>query len=150
MENASKALLIAGAILLSILIISLGLMAYQGAKNTVGSSNLSKQEIESFNSQWESYQGSNKTASEVRSLYSAVIAHNAAEAKLGTGREITIKGLTETGTAEANATEPTGMPSSSAIPNSKTYIITPKYQDGLIRSFAITIPATDAPSGGNG
>ena len=65
MENASKALIIAGAILLSILIISLGIMVYNNAKNTVGSSNLDKQEIQTFNSQWEQYEGSNKTASEV-------------------------------------------------------------------------------------
>ena len=37
MENASKALIIAGAILLSILIISLGIMVYSNAKNTYGS-----------------------------------------------------------------------------------------------------------------
>ena len=57
MENASKALIIAGAILLSILIISLGIMVYNNAKNTVGSSNLDKQEIQTFNSQWEQYEG---------------------------------------------------------------------------------------------
>lgn len=42
MENASKALIIAGAILLSVLIISLGIMVYNNAKNTVGSANLSQ------------------------------------------------------------------------------------------------------------
>ena len=41
MENASKALIIAGAILLSILIISLGIMVFQNAKSTVGSADMS-------------------------------------------------------------------------------------------------------------
>ena len=76
MENASKALIIAGAILLSILIISLGIMVYNNAKNTVGSASLDKQEIETFNSQWQTYVGSNKTASEVYSMMSAVVASN--------------------------------------------------------------------------
>ena len=35
MENASKALIIAGAILLAILLISLGIMIYNQAQNTV-------------------------------------------------------------------------------------------------------------------
>lgn len=124
MENASKALLIAGAILLAILIISLGLMAYQQAKNTVGSSNLSKTEIESFNSQWENYLGTNKTASEVRSLYSAVIAHNASEENLGTGRKIKI-----------GTDEPTSIPS---IDYSKTYIVEASYEKGLITTITYT------------
>lgn len=124
MENASKALLIAGAILLAILIISLGLMAYQQAKNTVGSSNLSKTEIESFNSQWENYLGTNKTASEVRSLYSAVIAHNASEENLGTGRKIKI-----------GTDEPTSIPS---IDYSKTYKVEASYEKGLITTITYT------------
>ena len=57
MENASKALIIAGAILLSILIISLGIMVYNNAKNTVGSASLDKQEIQTFNSDFEKYVG---------------------------------------------------------------------------------------------
>ena len=129
MENASKALLIAGAILLAILIISLGLMAYQQAKNSVGSSNLSKQEIEAFNSQWENYVGKNKTASEVRSMYSAVIAHNASEGKMGTNRWISI---TKTGTPN-KATLTTDPKVEMDNPsNSATYEIKAGYKDGLI------------------
>lgn len=139
MENASKALLIAGAILLSILIISLGLMAYNQAKNTVGSSNLSKQEIEAFNSEWEKYQGSNKTANEVKSVFSALIAHNASETKLGTKRTVKIvcnaKVLTSTSTAING--NPTSVPE---VDSSKTYTMTPTYDStsGLITSITIS------------
>lgn len=52
MENASKALIIAGAILLSILIITLGLGAYNNAKDQMGNANLSSQEINTHNSQF--------------------------------------------------------------------------------------------------
>ena len=121
MENASKALIIAGAILLSIFIISLGIMVVNNARNQVGSANLSKTEMEAFNAQWENYQGSNKTASEVRSLYSSVIAHNASEDKLGTGRKITI-----------NNEEPSTIPT---LSNSNVYTITPGYANGIINSF---------------
>lgn len=125
MENASKALLIAGAILLAILIISLGLMAYQQAKNSVGSSNLSKTEIETFNSQWENYLGNNKTASEVRSLFSAVIAHNATEDNLGTGRKVKI-----------GTSEPSSIPTD--IDFSKTYKVEATYDKGLITTITYT------------
>ena len=49
MENASKALIIAGAILLAIIIISLGLMVTNQAKEQVGNANLSAQQIQTFN-----------------------------------------------------------------------------------------------------
>ena len=46
MENASKALIIAGAILLSILLITLGIMIFGQAQDTVNNSGMSQAEIE--------------------------------------------------------------------------------------------------------
>ena len=48
MENATKALLIAAAVLVAILIISLGLVVYNMAAETIGSVNLSQQEIKNI------------------------------------------------------------------------------------------------------
>ncbi len=143
MENASKALIIAGAILLSILIISLGIMVFQQAKNTVGSSNLNKQEIETFNSQWQSYEGKSKTASEVISLYQAIIASNAAESKSGTNRWISLlndagKTTSTTGTETAATAAPTLT--APTVENSKTYTITAHYgSSGLIVAINWTV-----------
>ena len=137
MENASKALIIAGAILLSILIISLGIMVYNNAKNTVGSSNLDKQEIQTFNSQWEQYEGFNKTASEVKTMIQAVIANNASEAKNGKSRFVEVE-------VNADAKENTAVDSNpnikmsdatNGLTNSKTYTITLGYYNGLINSI---------------
>ena len=145
MENASKALLIAGAILLAILIISLGLMAYNGAKNTVGSSNLNKQEIEAFNSQWENYIGSNKTAAEVRALCSAAIANNASEKKLGTNKFITISGGDGTNTISISETWAASGTNTTApmLVNSKTYKVevdsSAGYSDGLIVKINVSV-----------
>ena len=61
MENASKALIIAGAILLAIIIISLGIMVVNNARNQIGGANLNAQEVQAFNSNWESYIGDKKT-----------------------------------------------------------------------------------------
>jgi len=130
MENASKALIIAGAILLSILIISLGIMVYNNAKNTVGNASLNKQEIEGFNSEWLAYEGTNKTASEVKSMIQAVNASNSAENRNQSNRFIT---LTTGGTA--STTPATTMPDSTAtstVSNNKTYTVTLGYDNGYV------------------
>ena len=59
MENASKALLIAGAILLCILIIAIGMFIYNSAQSTITESmnSMSTQEIEAFNNQFSGYEG---------------------------------------------------------------------------------------------
>ena len=57
MENASKALIIAAAILLSILIIALGMRVFNSARSATGSVDLSPQEISSHNSRFEAYVG---------------------------------------------------------------------------------------------
>lgn len=121
MENASKALIIAGAILLSILIISLGIMVYNNAKNTVGSAGLDKQEIQTFNSDWEKYVGDNKTASEVRTMISEVIASNASETNGGKGRTVTI-----------NSQAPTTIPSTLKANVTYTISVTTDTNTGLI------------------
>lgn len=77
MENASKALIIAGAILLSILIISLGIMVYNNAKSTVSDANLSSEQAQTYNSKFTMYTGNDIPAANVNSLVAAINANNA-------------------------------------------------------------------------
>lgn len=144
MENASKALIIAGAILLSILIISLGIMVYNNAKNTVGNANLSKQEIQAFNSQWEQYEGSNKTASEVKTMIQAVIASNAAEEKNGSGRYVDIASTQQATDPDTPTTKPTiSASTTSSITNASTYTMQICYgSNGLVSAIAYYTPTT--------
>lgn len=74
MENASKALLIAGAILLCILIIAIGMFIYNSAQSTITDSmtSLSTQEIDAFNNQFTSYEGS-QTGSQIKALMGRLI-----------------------------------------------------------------------------
>ena len=76
MENASKALIIAGAILISILIISLGVLVYNQASSTVNKANLNSQEAHAQNSKFESYFGTDVTATEVKNLLSEIRTNN--------------------------------------------------------------------------
>lgn len=77
MENASKALIIAGAILLSIGIIAVAMVVFNGVSDTItgGADSLSTQEIQAYNQEFTSY-GGTKRGTLVRSLCDSVSAHN--------------------------------------------------------------------------
>lgn len=76
MENASKALLIAGAILLAILIIAIGMFIYNSAQATVNDSltSMTTQEVDAFNNQFVSYE-QEQTGSNVKALIGRLIAN---------------------------------------------------------------------------
>ena len=75
MENASKALIIAGAILLSIFIIGLVMFIYQQAAGAMEGVNMNSQEVQAYNSQFLNYEGQRNGAS-VRALCDLVRNHN--------------------------------------------------------------------------
>ncbi len=79
MENASKALIIAGAILISILLISVGVLIMNSTGNTQQSvqENADTIAIRTFNSNFTPYEGEDQSASQIRSLISAVKSSNA-------------------------------------------------------------------------
>ena len=75
MENASKALIIAGAILLSIAIIGIGMYVYNMAASTINQANLSSQEIDAYNSEFIKYEGT-VTGTVAKALCDTVRSHN--------------------------------------------------------------------------
>lgn len=91
MENATKALLIAAAVLIAILIISLGLVVYNTSAETVKSANLSQQEVQSANEKFARYNGENKRGSEVNAMLQTVLNANIdATAANETGRQVSV------------------------------------------------------------
>ena len=74
MENASKALIIAGAILISILIIAIGMYIYTSSTGSINEaiSQMDTQEVQAFNSQWTNYEGV-QTGSQVKSMITQMI-----------------------------------------------------------------------------
>ena len=78
MENASKALIIAGAILLAILIISLGILIYNQASSVVNENTMDSVEVSQFNTQFTQYEGT-KSGSTVRSLAQVVLSSNVSQ-----------------------------------------------------------------------
>lgn len=140
MENASKALIIAGAILLAILIISLGIMVLNQGKDIIGGSGMSKAQIQAFNSTFTQYEGSKK-GSEVRSLIQEVIASNALEENQDAERKVslTLNGSEIIASGAATAT------GTSAIKNTASYEVTFNYNNGLVSEINVTDNAGSNP-----
>ena len=131
MVNATKALLIAAAVLVAILIISLGLVVYTNSANTVNQANLSSQEIQAQNEKFTRYNGTNKRGSEVNSLLQTVLNYN-----LNTtddGNKVTVTG-TNAPSLGKDATSITQQADTSAL-----YTITVEYNGagGLVSNINV-------------
>lgn len=80
MENASKALIIAGAILISILLITIGIILINSGRDVTeaGTAGMNSQKIQTFNAQFTAYEGTKK-GSEIRGIFNTVNASNATD-----------------------------------------------------------------------
>lgn len=76
MENATKALLIAAAILIAILVISLGVVVYQRSAESVEGMDLSGQSVQANNEKFTRYNGEHKKGSEVNAMLKTVLSSN--------------------------------------------------------------------------
>ena len=88
MENATKALLIAAAILVAILIISLGLVVYNMAAETVQGVSLSDTEIQAHNDKFLRYEGEAQRGSQVNAMLQTVLSSNMNETD--EGKKVTV------------------------------------------------------------
>lgn len=74
MENASKALIIAGSILVAIMIVSLGILIFKNMSSSAKeAANMDEQEIANFNSKLTPYVGQNINGSQVNALIQLVV-----------------------------------------------------------------------------
>ena len=76
MENASKALIIAGAIILAILIIGLGMAVFNQAKDAITGSNMDSEKIGAINAKYEEYLGTAIKGSKARTLCDVIRNNN--------------------------------------------------------------------------
>ena len=131
MENASKALIIAGAILLSILLISLGIMIFNTAQDTSKNSGMTQAQVSAFNNKFSKYEGTIK-GSEVRSLIQEVVASNGDDNNKNASRQITIN-------KDSKAIVSGTTADSSSILTTKSYTvkITEYNADGTIKTMEI-------------
>ena len=129
MENASKALIIAGAILISILLISVGVLIMNSTDSVTGQVGglADTQAVQTFNAQFTAYEGKDKQPQQIRQLFSTIKASNAKNAQ-----QVTI-------------TKASGkiIDSSASVTNNKKYTVTLGYDDaeggtGYVNSVTIT------------
>ena len=130
MENATKALLIAAAVLVAIIIISLTLAIVQQGQQAVAGADMSAAEIEAFNSKFKIFEGNNVSTAQVNSLLNAVLSSNLAETQAQSGRTVTVTGAA---TLAADATSVTSVTGSSYYTVQCTY-----NTNGLVTSIAVT------------
>lgn len=97
MENATKALLIAAAVLVAILIISLGLAVYNKASSATDSADLSATEIQAQNEKFTKYEGTNRRGSEVNALIQTVLNNNLTAKDAGSKVTVTVDGTEQVG-----------------------------------------------------
>lgn len=123
MENATKALVIAGAVLISILLISVGIMVFNKSKGSAENIPTDKYVIEQFNSQFTSYFGTNVSGSNVRSLLSEIRTSNVTN---------------ETHRIQVNGSDT--IPSNNTIVNSRTYVVDGVYgTEGQNNGYIVNI-----------
>ena len=75
MENASKALIIAGAILLAIAIIGVGMYVFNNASDSVQGTDMTEEEVTAYNGDFDVYGGTIR-GSRVKTLIDTVNNHN--------------------------------------------------------------------------
>ena len=133
MENASKALIIAGAILLSILIITLGILIFQQAQDTINSVDMSDAEKTAFNNKFLPYEGENVRGSQVNALAQAVLTNNQSAKDNG---ESATKGVAVSGAITIAADGSTTT--FTRVPSGTMYKVTFTYKDSMVNSIEIS------------
>ncbi len=136
MENATKALMIAGAVLLAIMIIGVGMMIFNNAQGTIGgaASKMKQQEIDLFNNQFTNYEGS-QSGSNVKALIGAVITNNSVATEEGNEDKIvSFNGATDSSGLAAERTK---------IVSGKKYTVTITYNTaGLVHEIKAEVAST--------
>lgn len=142
MENASKALIIAGAILLGILIVGLGMYIYQQAVGAMKGINFDTQQIQSYNAKFEQYEG-RQSGTSVIQLCNEVRAHNSSNKEDATLQISIVYGSTGTTKTEATIDTAVDFATVTAVKNAlkagKTYNVAfATAESGRIMNITIT------------
>ena len=138
MENATKALLIAAAVLVAIIIISLGVTIVSGARNQINKSSdaLDDAEVEAFNSKFSSYEGTSVSGTRVKALVKTAYQQNQKEDD--ESRKVTVKIGTEVILDKNTTTDP-----SSKIKTGERYSVSfDTKKSGMIETINLTLITT--------
>lgn len=138
MENASKALIIAGAILLSILLIGLGMMVYSKAKGTLDDTGIDDVAVQTFNSKFTDYEGTNVSGASVNALLTTIVNNNRTYNGTDKSKQVNV---TITGATLTTGTDPSGSAPTATlkVPTGYSYTVTTAADTGSGYINAVTI-----------
>lgn len=135
MENASKALIIAGAILVSLVVISFGILIYKNMAGAVQkNANMTAEEIQAFNNKLTPYIGENISGSQVNALIQTARSINQNQDSLGKITIVLINtatGTTKTLLSDDNTTY-------NKVTTGKFYTVRENAPNGLISTINVT------------
>ncbi len=149
MENASKALIIAGAILISILIVGLGVIIYNNVSNIATTGTLDSEQITAHNSPFEGYFGDYVSGSNVRALLTQVQANNSAAQRNDEKIGNYIYVIDDSNTAVTSSSIRTGQMYKVHLPDNENYTDDDAAGDsywsrGYIKTIVVEINDTNA------
>ncbi len=135
MENASKALIIAGAILVAIMIISLGVLLFNRMGGAAkDAANMDEQEIAAFNSKITPYLGNSIAGSQVNALLQYCLSSNMSAVNSGE----TYKYITVTDETGATILDKDSTTFTRVTTGGKYYTVTGTYSsNGLVTTISI-------------
>lgn len=136
MENASKALIIAAAILIAIVLITLGVYVIGVGQDQIKNSGMSDIEVTTFNQKFTKYQGTQK-GSTIRSMVQEVMSHNNSDeasdetmVTINSGNNQSIVSLATTANAQPHY--------GTNFKNTKTYTVSFEYTNGRVSNIVVT------------
>lgn len=130
MENASKALIIVGAVLIAILLIGFGVMIMNNSTSQVNPDVLNSQAAQAHNSQFTNYTGDKMKASQVKALMNNIITNNVTGKTADTPQKIYVK-YRATGSSSSDAAFMDPSAVSAAVRNGYTYNVSIENQKAV-------------------
>lgn len=126
MENATKALLIAAAVLIAILLISFGVYIINNTRDIItNNQGLDELEIDQFNQKFTQYEGTSVSGSKANSLLRAVFNHNMTQED--ESRKVTVNYTDDNGTETKDYVGKDDTTAPKAIPTGSRYEVTANY-----------------------
>lgn len=127
MENAVKALLIAAAVIIAIVLITLGMNLLNTGSEQIDNVDFSEYEINQFNDKFKKFEGTSVSGSEVNTLITTVFNHNNQQEDKSTRVQLVVEGSGEPNGGADIGVEDTSTASPKKVATGYRYTVTCEY-----------------------
>ncbi len=137
MENAVKALLIAAAVIIAIVLITLGMNLLNTGSESIDNVDFSEYEITQFNDKFRKFEGTSVSGSEVNTLITTVFNHNNQQEDQSTQVKLSVDLQTGTDFSIEKGTASTASPNK--VPTGYRYTVKCTYNSASRLISEITV-----------